>query len=273
MKLEAILTCLFLGVTTLSSAVPAAAATQAPQGQDLLVGKPAWEVFNTPDTNGMLMILLGTAYKDVKLRLSTSGVMVRDGSWTVGSGNAPHAGGEDEAAIAIDMDHRQVMAAALFGGKQLRLYGGNDIALFPPKLQEWVKSRQAVAAGNSSNGSIPTSAIRGSDAGASTNAGQSETKSSSFCNPTNDASNAKNRAIAARKSLSGWILLRTLNPKPMCQSIAESAADNMNQTDAISNSYLDLENKGGRVGAGTWLVICNRYEFFARRVKQYCEVK
>lgn len=82
-------------------------------------------------------------YRDFVARLVVAGDTRLDGDWIVGDGQAPHLGGSDEAALAIEVKTGKVFGALLEDGETLTGFGfGPSWENAPPYLQNWAKNHK-----------------------------------------------------------------------------------------------------------------------------------
>jgi len=82
------------------------------------------------------------SYQGFVERLTVAGETVLEGEWVVGEGIAPHMGGSDEAAFAINTKTGEVFAAMMEDGKKFTKFGFNAWENAPPHLQEWFNSHK-----------------------------------------------------------------------------------------------------------------------------------
>jgi hypothetical protein len=117
-------------------------------------GKYVFDVIKMTSIKNKLEVLLDNAtLKDFTNRLQVSGPVELQGEWLVGSGIAPHSGGSDEAAFAINSKSGALIGVMMIDGKQFRTFGVGDIAKLPPPLFAWYQERRG-----------PASAVQYSDA-------------------------------------------------------------------------------------------------------------
>jgi len=76
-------------------------------------------------------------------RLSVSNTTTLEGDWIVGAGLAPHMGGSDEAALAINAQTGEVYGAILEDGKTIYGFGfGASWENAPQFIKEWAVNHQ-----------------------------------------------------------------------------------------------------------------------------------
>jgi len=115
-----------------------------PKASGALAGAAPFDVVRSAAWKAKFQSLLGARYAKFarQIEAATGPTQVRD-SWAVGSGNAPHLGGVDEAAFAIDLQNGKVYAAMKEDGKHLTGYGfGKSLSAAPPFLQDWMKGKR-----------------------------------------------------------------------------------------------------------------------------------
>jgi hypothetical protein len=82
-------------------------------------------------------------YKVFSERLSVASETKLEGEWITGEGIAPHSGGSDEAAFAINTKSGQVFGAMLEEGNQIHGFGfGESWDNAPSFLREWAAARR-----------------------------------------------------------------------------------------------------------------------------------
>jgi hypothetical protein len=89
-------------------------------------------------------------------RLSVAGITRLEEEWLVGEGNAPHSGGDSEAAFAINVASGEVFVAMLEDGNKISGFGfGTSWENAPKFLQTWAKKRKKDAQTESNISSKP----------------------------------------------------------------------------------------------------------------------
>ena len=114
------------------------------EGTDItsIEGKYAFNVIAMPSIKSKLTALLDDAtFKDFSARLQVAGPVKRQGEWLVGSGLAPHSGGSDEAAFAIDVNSGAMFGVMMTDGHVFRSFGVDDPEKLPAPLLEWYRER------------------------------------------------------------------------------------------------------------------------------------
>lgn len=82
------------------------------------------------------------SYQQFVDRLGVASETVLEGEWVVGDGIAPHSGGFEEAAFAINTKTSDVFAVMMEGGNKFRKFGFNSWESAPPHLQKWFASHK-----------------------------------------------------------------------------------------------------------------------------------
>jgi hypothetical protein len=70
-------------------------------------------------------------------RLVVASETILEGHWIVGEGQAPHSGGIENAAIAINSETGEVYAAIMESGIRFSRFGFSSWQSAPPFLQQW----------------------------------------------------------------------------------------------------------------------------------------
>ena len=81
-------------------------------------------------------------YQQFVDRLEVASETVLEGEWVVGDGIAPHSGGSEEAAFAINAKTGDVFAAIMEDGNKFSKFGFNSWKIAPPYLQKWFASHK-----------------------------------------------------------------------------------------------------------------------------------
>ena len=113
-------------------------------------GKPADIALHNPTLKTKFAALLGASLKDFSHRLEMGALVKRQGDWLVAEGFAPHSGGSDEAAFAINVTTGMVFAIMWVDGQQIRLFGVEDTRMLPPPLLEWYRERGGIGCSGTS---------------------------------------------------------------------------------------------------------------------------
>lgn len=114
-----------------------------------LIGTHPSNVIESAELKAAFVKLLGTSQKDFISRLDVASDTERKGEWMVGSGNAAHAGGTDEAAFAVNLNSGKVFAAMLVSGNNIKTFGADTATKLPPPLLAWYQERSGQVASSS----------------------------------------------------------------------------------------------------------------------------
>jgi hypothetical protein len=132
--------------TTAAAPSTAASSTQiAPTGKidaASIEGQYAYDVIEMPPIRSKLASLLDKeSLKDFKARLQVAGPVEHQGEWLVGEGLAPHSGGSDEAAFAINTNSGAIFGVMMTNGDHFRSFGVDAPAKLPSPLLAWYRER------------------------------------------------------------------------------------------------------------------------------------
>lgn len=107
-------------------------------GTEVGVGVQPQNLVRSQTWKPKFMNITKTKYKDFAKRLDLANPTVLENGWIIGQGQAPHSGGFDEAAFAIEASTGKVYGAMLEGGKRIYGFGfGTSWAEAPTSLQKW----------------------------------------------------------------------------------------------------------------------------------------
>jgi type II secretory pathway pseudopilin PulG len=102
-----------------------------------LLGKHPFDVINSAELKSNFATLLGSSQDDFNQRIQVASETTRQDGWLFGDGLAPHQGGSEEAALAVNLVTGNVFACIYFDGKQVRCFGVDNPANLPPPLLAW----------------------------------------------------------------------------------------------------------------------------------------
>lgn len=111
-------------------------------GTDKGVGVHPYDLVRSKAWKKKFMALTKDQYQTFIDRLVVGSETTQEGGWVIGEGIAPHLGGSDEAAFAINAATGEVYGAMLEDDKLTGFGFGTDWAKAPDFLQEWAKSRK-----------------------------------------------------------------------------------------------------------------------------------
>ena len=113
-----------------------------PSGVTGVIGISPYNLVRSKAWRAKFKALTKGKYGPFVNRLVVAGETRLEGSWVVGSGIAPHEGGTNEAAFAINAKSGEVFGAMLEDGKMLVGFGfGSSWKDAPPFLQQWANDR------------------------------------------------------------------------------------------------------------------------------------
>jgi len=138
--------------TTAAAPSTAASSTQiAPTGKidaASIEGQYAYDVIEMPPIRSKLASLLDKeSLKDFKARLQVAGPVEHQGEWLVGEGLAPHSGGSDEAAFAINTNSGAIFGVMMTNGDHFRSFGVDAPAKLPSPLLAWYRDQWVCTSG------------------------------------------------------------------------------------------------------------------------------
>ncbi|HOY70224.1 MAG TPA: hypothetical protein PL131_11240 [Methylotenera sp.] len=106
-----------------------------------IVGMAPYDIVRSKAFKAKFKQITKGKYTQLVERLVVASETELQGDWVVGEGMMPHAGGSDEAAIAINIKTGKVYAAMLENAKQISAFGFTDPKNPPPFLKKWIGER------------------------------------------------------------------------------------------------------------------------------------
>ena len=114
-----------------------------PNGITGIVGVSPYDLVRSKAWKSKFVAITQGKYESFVERLSVTGVTTLEDGWVVGDGLAPHMGGSDEAAIAINIETGEVYAATLEDSKSIYGFGfGSSWENAPKFIKEWAADHQ-----------------------------------------------------------------------------------------------------------------------------------
>jgi hypothetical protein len=111
-----------------------------------IVGMHPYDVVRAKAWRPKFERLLKAKYRSFVHSLTVASETELDGPWVTGAGIAPHSGGTDEAAFAINVRTGEVFAAMLEDGRTVTGFGfRGGWTKAPPPLQDWAQARERLA--------------------------------------------------------------------------------------------------------------------------------
>ncbi len=102
------------------------------------VGMLPYDLVRSKTWKNKFVAITNGRYKPFVERLSVGSPTVLGGEWVTGEGNAPHSGGSDEAALAINVKSGEVYGVILQGGQISGFGFGSSWDNAPKFIQNWV---------------------------------------------------------------------------------------------------------------------------------------
>jgi hypothetical protein len=130
-----------------AAAAPAAAAKQDLSSLKALVGKYPRDVglFDTEPLHGRLVALLGDRYPTFLANMGTQGPISLDDTVVYVIGNKPHAGGDSQAILLIDLAQDLVHVHLLEEREMAELRERDADIAWPPDVQTTIANWQELA--------------------------------------------------------------------------------------------------------------------------------
>ena len=121
---------------------PSQSRTDQATGIASIEGKYPFDVIKMPWFKSKLAALLNDkSRREFSARLQVASPVERQGDWLVGKGLAPHSGGSEEAAFAINVNSGAVFGMMMTDGDVFTSIGVDDPAKLPSPLQAWYLER------------------------------------------------------------------------------------------------------------------------------------
>ncbi len=114
-----------------------------PNGITGIVGVSPYDLVRSKAWKSKFVAITQGKYESFVERLSVTSVTTLEDGWVVGDGLAPHMGGSDEAALAINIETGEVYAAILEDSKSIYGFGfGSSWENAPKYIKEWAAAHQ-----------------------------------------------------------------------------------------------------------------------------------
>lgn len=136
-----------VGIAGVEAAILARCGTppvREPSAVTGIVGMHPYDVVRAKTWRPKFERLLKSRYRSFVERLKVASETELDGAWVIGAGIAPHSGGIDEAAFAINVRTGEVFATMLEDGQIVSGFGA-DWTQAPPALRAWAQERTRAA--------------------------------------------------------------------------------------------------------------------------------
>ncbi|MCA6218931.1 hypothetical protein KGA65_20500 [Ideonella sp. B7] len=109
-----------------------------------LVGMHPYDIVRSKDWRQKFKNITKSEYAKFVERLTVASEAEQRGVWVVGAGLAPHSGGVDEAAFAINTQSGEVFGVMMEDQSKLSSFGfGASGESAPPYLASWLKQKKA----------------------------------------------------------------------------------------------------------------------------------
>ena len=107
-----------------------------------LLGQSASVALSDATVSGQFKSLLGDKYPVFQTNMEVAGELhAEDGNLIVGSGNAPHDGGTNEAMFAVNMTTGKYYAVLFTDGKTFNAFGVASMRELPAPLLQWFQNK------------------------------------------------------------------------------------------------------------------------------------
>jgi hypothetical protein len=106
------------------------------------LGQSASVALSDATVNGQFKALLGDKYPVFQTNMEVAGELhAEDGNLIVGSGNAPHDGGTNEAMFAVNTATGKYYAVLFTDGKSFNAFGVANMRELPAPLLQWFQDK------------------------------------------------------------------------------------------------------------------------------------
>ena len=106
------------------------------------VGVPPYDLVRSKAWKSKFVAIAKGEYKSFVENITVASDTELVNGWVIGQGQAPHMGGEEEAAFAINAKTGEVYAAILHDGNRVAGFGFVNLNDAPSFLKEWISDRK-----------------------------------------------------------------------------------------------------------------------------------